>query len=336
MLKKTKLKAAIIGLGVGEQHILGYLSAGVEIAGLCDFNPEKLKNIQKRFPEYKIFSSADAVLENSDIDIISIASYDNHHATQVIKALKYKKHVFVEKPLCMTEQELQLIARELAKNPALRLSTNTILRMSERFRDLQSRISHNTFGEIFYLEADYNYGRLYKIQEGWRAQIPNYSVITGGGIHVVDLMSWIINSPVLEVSAMGNKFCTNNEGFQTPDMVVALLKFSNGVIGKISANFGCVYPHFHKLSVYGTKATFENRIDGGFIFQSRDSDKNQIKVSSTYPGLTKADLIPSFVSAIQGEGNAVVTERNVLNTMSICLAINRSLKTGQIEKVIQY
>ena len=310
--------------------------AGVEVVALCDFNPEKLRDIHKRFPTCKAFGSANVILDNPEIDIVSIASYDDYHAAQVLRALKNNKHVFVEKPLCMTEQELHLIANELTKNPNLRLSTNTVLRMSDRFRDLHSRIVDDAFGEIFYLEADYNYGRLHKIQEGWRSQIPNYSAIAGGGIHVVDLLSWITNSPVLEVSAMGNKFCTNNDGFQGPDMVVALLKFANGTVGKVSANFGCVYPHFHKLSVYGLKMTFENRVDGGFIFQSRISGENQIKVPTAYPGLTKADLIPSFVSAIRGEGTAVVTEIDVLNTMSTCLAIDRSLKTGQVEKVISY
>ena len=36
------------------------------------------------------------------------------------------------------------------------------------------------------------------------------------------------------------------------------LKFKNGMNGKFSVNLGCVYPHFHRLSVYGTKGTLEN------------------------------------------------------------------------------
>ena len=38
---------------------------------------------------------------------------------------------------------------------------------------------------------------------------------------------------------------------------VGLLRFADGTVAKTAANFGCVYPHFHRLSIYGTTATFE-------------------------------------------------------------------------------
>jgi predicted dehydrogenase len=331
-----KLKAGVIGLGVGEQHILGYQKAGVEVVSLCDFDSDKLKTVKNRFPQCRATASADEVLADPNINIVSIASYDDHHAGQVLKALLAKKHVFVEKPLCMSEGELREIAAQLAKDSSLRLSSNTVLRVSSRFRDLRSRIAENELGELLYVEADYNYGRLNKIQQGWRGRIKNYSVMLGGGVHVVDLLSWLVGAPVVEVSAMGNKFCSIESGFTGPDMAVALLRFSNGVVGRVCANFGCVYPHFHKLSVYGTEATFENRLDGGFIFKSRNASDSPTKLESDYPGLSKADLIPSFVSSIRGESEAIVAENDVLNTVAICLAIDRSLKSGQVEKVVGF
>lgn len=331
---RHELKAGVIGLGVGEQHILGYQMAGVEVAGLCDFDVAKLKTFKNRFPRCRVTDSADEILADPNIDIVSIASYDNHHAGQVLKALHAKKHVFVEKPLCMSQRELDEIAAQLAKDRSLRLCSNTVLRVGSRFRDLRARVARKEFGQIFYVEADYNYGRLQKIQQGWRGGIKDYSVMLGGGIHVVDLISWLVDAAVVEVTAMGNKFCSIDSGFAGPDMAVALLRFSNGVVGKVCANFGCVYPHFHKLSVYGTEATFENRLDGGFLYTSRDSNVPPTKLESDYPGLSKGDLIPSFVSSITGEGEALVTERDVLTTASICLAIDKSMKSGRTEKVV--
>jgi len=333
---ERRLRSGVIGLGVGEQHILGYQKAGVEVASLCDSDSEKLKTFKNRFPQCRATLSADEVLADPNIDIVSIASYDDHHAGQVLKALRARKHVFVEKPLCMSDRELQEIATQLEKDPSIRLSSNTVLRVSSRFGDLRARIAEREFGQVFYIEADYNYGRLNKVQEGWRGRIKNYSVMLGGGVHVVDLLSWIVDAPVAHVSAMGNKFCSMHSGFEGPDMAVALLHFSNGVVGKVCANFGCVYPHFHKLSVYGTKATFENRLDGGFIYKSRSAKDSPIKLESDYPGLSKSDLIPSFVSAIRGQGLAIVTERDVLNTVAICLAIDKSLRSGQAEKVVYF
>ncbi len=144
---------------------------------------------------------ADEILENDDIDIVSIASYDNFHYEHIIKALENNKHVFVEKPFCMYESEAVHIRSLLQAKPHLRLSSNLILRKYERFRQVKSILDEGQLGDIYYLESDYNYGRLNKITEGWRGQLDYYSVVYGGGVHIVDLLLWLIGEKVLELSS---------------------------------------------------------------------------------------------------------------------------------------
>lgn len=330
------LRAGVIGLGVGEQHILGYRAAGVEVVALCDMSPDKRAEASRKYPECRIFESAEALLDAEDVDVVSIASYDHHHAAQVVRAIAGGKHVFSEKPLCMNEDELGAIRDTLKRNPGVRLSTNTILRMSERFRDVHGRVRAGELGRLYCVEADYNYGRLHKIQAGWRGEIVDYSVMLGGGIHMVDLLIWMVGSPVIEVSAVGNKVCSAGATFQTPDMVMAWLRFDDGTIGKVGANFGCVYPHFHKVALYGTEGTFENGIGGGVLIRSRDPQETPQSIQSAYPGTAKGDLIPGFIDAILGKGRAAVEEADVFRTMSTCLAIDKSLRTGKPEVVATY
>jgi predicted dehydrogenase len=330
MTATNRLRAGIIGLGVGEQHISGYRRAqGVDVVALCDIAVEKREMAASRYPECRIDDDPEVLINAPDIDVISIASFDHDHATQVIRAIDLGKHVFCEKPLCTSEDELFEISTALARNPATRLSTNTILRMSPRFRDLRERIRRGELGRLYYVEADYNYGRLHKLREGWRGSIPNYSVMLGGGIHMVDLLLWLSGRRVVEVSAHGNKICSHDYRFSTPDLVVATLIFDDGMIGKVTANFGCVYPHFHKLSVYGTEATFENGLEAGKLYKSRgQSAENICPIETAYPGISKGDLIPGFIDAIRNAGRAEVEEEDVLATMSVCLAIDRSLREG--------
>jgi predicted dehydrogenase len=331
-----RLRAGIIGLGVGQQHIAGYRSAGVDVVALCDTNSEKLLEVGRKYPECRILKSAEAILDAKDIDVVSIASYDHYHAKQVIRAISNGKHVFSEKPLCTSEKELEAIRNLLSSHPEIRLSTNTILRRSKHFREIHQRITGGDLGKIYHVEADYNYGRIEKIMSGWRGKISDYSVMLGGGIHMVDLLIWMVGSPVLEVSAIGNKLCSEGAFFSTPDMVIAWLRFANGTIGKVGANFGCVYPHFHKVGIYGTKGTFENGIGGGILIQSRDPADSPLTLTSADPFPSKGDLIPSFVDAILGKGRADVDETDVLRAMAACLAIDRSLKTGKTESVTSY
>jgi predicted dehydrogenase len=324
-----RLKAGVIGLGVGERHIDGFRRAtGVDVVALCDMDAAKQAMARERYPECRLYTNADDLLDDPQIDVVAIASYDHHHAAQIVRAFDAGKHVFSEKPLCLTEAELSAIRAARLRNPGRRLCTNTVLRMSPRFRDLRSRISNGELGTLFYAEADYNYGRLAKLKDGWRGTIPAYSVMLGGGIHMVDLLLWLSGRRVVEVVASGNKLCSVGYGFTTPDMVVAILRFDDGMLGKVSANFGCVYPHFHKLSVYGTEATFENGPGAASLFKSSIRDAKPELLETAYPGIEKGDLIPGFIDSIRGTGSAEIEEDELFAAMEVCLAIDRSWRDG--------
>lgn len=332
----TRLRAGIIGLGVGEQHIAGYRAhSAVEVAALCDVATEKREQARRTYPDIPVVEDAAALIDDPTIDIVSIASFDDVHAAQVLHALEQGKHVFVEKPLCLTADEFRAVAARLADNPALRLSSNLILRATPRFTDLRRLIASGSFGRLFNIEADYLYGRLEKLTVGWRGRIPNYSVMLGGGIHMIDLILWLTGDRVAEVAATGNGVASEASQFHGRDMASALLTFESGMIGKVSANFGCVYPHFHRLTVYGTKATFDNRPDAGLLWRSRDPADPPEKLTSAYPGAAKGSLIPSFVDAILGTGAAAVTEHEVLAAMAVGLAIDRSLAEGRKVKIAE-
>ena len=68
-------------------------------------------------------------------------------------------------------------------------------------------INNNLFGNIYYFEGDYNYGRLKKITSGWRGKIPFYSITLGGGSHIIDLSKFLINKRILEVKILLEQDC---------------------------------------------------------------------------------------------------------------------------------
>jgi predicted dehydrogenase len=279
---------------------------------------------REKYPALKLTSSADEVLEDPEIDVVSIASFDNYHYPQVVKAIKNGKHVFVEKPICLYEHELGHIRALLRDNSNLKLSSNLILRMSPRFRLLKEMIAAGELGQLFYVEGDYNYGRLHKITAGWRGQLDFYSVVYGGGIHIIDLLLWLTGDRIVEVAAYGNNLSSREAGFHYNDLVVCILKFRSGLVGKMATNFGGVFPHFHALSVYGTKATFVNGLECGMLFETRDSAKGGKAITAAYPGTHKGDLIYSFVDSILHGSQAEVSPEDVFNSMSVCFAIEQA------------
>ena len=332
-----KLNVAIIGLGVGERHLRGYQDdPRVSIEKLCDFNIEKVEEIKKKYPSYNIINDPDEILNDPSIDVVSIASFDNFHCGQVIKAIKNSKHVFVEKPICLFEDELEKIVETLNNYPKSKLSSNFVLRRAPQFEKLKNLIDDGCFGEIYYLEGDYNYGRLHKLIDGWRGQIPFYSVMHGGGIHIIDLLTWVSKNRVVEVFGIGNKKVTKNTNFKNFDFVTSLLKFDNEIIGKVSANFGSVTPHFHKFSIYGTKASFFNEYENGIIYNERGNGNNKELINNKFDNSKKINVLKSFISSILENQNPDVSAQEVIDIMAISLAIEKSLVSNKWEPVKYY
>jgi predicted dehydrogenase len=322
-----RLRAGVIGLGVGTQHALAFQEhTEVDLVAVCDLDSAKLATARATWPGIRTYDRAEDLRAAEDIGVVAIASFDHDHAIQILLALQSGKHVFAEKPLCRTQEELSAIASALHRNPQLRLSSNTILRRSPRFVAVKQLIEDDTLGEMFYVEADYVYGRLHKLTEGWRGRSPGYSVMLGGGVHMVDLLLWFTGGRVVEVTAYGNDIAGRaaKSPFVGPDFTVALLRFENGLIGKVSANFGSVHPHYHRLLLYGTKATFENRLGPAELWTSRDANQPPTLLDIPYPGMRKGDLIPSFIDAILGRREPLVDEADVFATMQVCLAIDKS------------
>ena len=109
------LKIGIIGTGYfGEIHIrvLQKLKNKFKIIGFFDINKEKSKKISKI---YNIpFLQLDSLINRSDV--INITSSTNSHFRLIKKVLNFKKHVFVEKPMCETLHEIKEIEKIKKQN----------------------------------------------------------------------------------------------------------------------------------------------------------------------------------------------------------------------------
>ena len=331
---KTNLTAGVIGLGVGESHIIGYDShASCSVTKLCDLSKDVLKSVGCRHPEKQLTSKPDDIICDPDIDIVSIASYDDCHKDQVIASLRNGKHVFVEKPLCLDNKELISIVKIMRKNRFLKVSSNLILRMCPRFIELRKRIKSGELGQIFHMESSYDYGRLQKLTDGWRGQISNYSVTLGGGIHLIDLLSWISGEKFHEVFAYGNDLSTRGSSFSGNSLTSAILKSASGCTTIITSNFGSVAPHHHKLAVYGTNGTFEQSLSTASYFSSREQSVTPEKADAPYPGAQKGDLINDFVESIIKKTQPNINAQEVIDSMSVALAIDESIKCNSPQLV---
>ncbi len=333
-----KINVGIIGLGVGEKHIEAFNShSECEVMAVCDFSEKKMGLVKAKFPNIQTTKSAEEILNDPNLNLISVASYDNYHYPQIAQAIDQGKHVFVEKPLCLFSEEAITLRKKLIENPGIMLSSNLNLRTSPRFIRLQKAVLSGEMGKLFYMEADYLWGRINKLVNDWRTEMPYYSIVHGAAVHVIDLILWVTGKKPIEVFGYGNQISTRENGFRFNDFSVIIMKFDNLLTAKVSANSGCVHPHFHDVSAFGTEKTFINDVNGGRFIVSRDIDAEAIRIEDEYVAVNKkAEVIRTFIDSIIDPGKQpVVSEEDVFSTMSVCFAAEKAIRQGRPE-IITY
>lgn len=331
----ASLGVGVIGLGVGQAHAEALdCLPGVRVAHLCDQTPSKRAWARRRFPKVTVGARAEDVWRNPAVGAVVISTFDDTHAEQVVKALHQGKHVFVEKPLARTAEELAAVHRAWRRHSGrLALFSNLVLRAAPAYRWLRNGVREGRFGRVFAFDGDYLYGRLWKITEGWRNRVKDYSVLEGGGIHLIDLLLWITGERPKAAWATGNRICTEGTKFRYRDYVAVTLTFPSGLVARVTANFGCMHPHQHVVRVFGTRRTFLMDDAGPREQSRRDSGPPARPVPLSPLPEHKGALLPDFVRAVRKNEDVSGVTRSFFDGISVALAGERSLRSGRLEEV---
>ncbi|MFO0479096.1 MAG: bi-domain-containing oxidoreductase [Bacteroidota bacterium] len=169
-------------------------------------------------------NQSEEVISDKNCNTIFIATRHDSHAHYVIEAIKHKKHVFVEKPLCLTEDELMQI-NELQKDTDTFVMVGFNRRFAPHIQKLKTILSNKQAVAINYR---INAGMI--PLEHWihQKQIGGGRIV-GEVCHFIDLVSFIAGSKIISVSA--NELLNANH---LRDTLIINLKMENGSIANIS------------------------------------------------------------------------------------------------------
>ena len=196
---------------LGKKHfesIENYKGSKVKV--ICEKNGKLINELRKKYPNKIITNSEKEIFKDKNINLVSIASYDNYHFSQILKCIETQKNFIVEKPMCLNEKELAIIKKKLKENKAVKMTSNLVLRTNDLFNNIKKKINKNN---IFYIEGDYMWGRSQKLM-GWRSKISQYSIILGAAIHMIDLSIWLLEMRPIKVSVFANNIASRNSKFK--------------------------------------------------------------------------------------------------------------------------
>ena len=105
------ITVAIIGAGIGEQHLEGYraLPEKFTVKALCDLNLDRAHVVAGRDDSIALYEDSKAVLDDPDIDLIDICLPPHLHFDVTLAALTAGKHVVCEKPLVRSVREVDVL-----------------------------------------------------------------------------------------------------------------------------------------------------------------------------------------------------------------------------------
>jgi len=113
----TRVKVGVIGLGEVAQiihlPILASMEDRFEIAAICDISPSLLRHIGERYrvPEAMRFTDMESLCAVRELDAVFVLNSDEYHTAATLAALRHRKHVLLEKPMCLTLADADAIIR---------------------------------------------------------------------------------------------------------------------------------------------------------------------------------------------------------------------------------
>ncbi len=219
--------AGVVGAGnyTGATLLPALAGSGLRIKTIVSKGGVTGSHLAKKFGVEHSTTDLEAVLADREIDTLLISTQHNTHARMVIDGLKAGKHVFVEKPLCLTEEELEEIEEAVsADGPILMVGFNRrfaphVVRMRQLMGTIQSPKA---------VVVTINAGAL--PASHW-TQDPERGGgrMIGEGCHFIDLMRFLVGSPIVALQASAL-----HGGDQRPEenMTVSL-QFGDGSIGTL-------------------------------------------------------------------------------------------------------
>lgn len=280
-----KLGVLIHGAGwVSGQHLRAFQNNPyAEVAAVSSLTKDAARRCAAAAGlDVPCYDRYDEALARPGVDIVAIGTPQELHAQNTVDAARAGKHILIEKPAAQTPEELRAM-RAAVREAGVRTVVGFVLRWNPLFRRIKKLSAEGAFGELFCVETDY---QSYQ-GDWWGGYATGRTLAKGGsamlvaGCHAVDALRWFAGAgefaaadPVEVFAYCGGRRLGRAEQYnpltqtwhegeplEYPGVELFLVKFSNGVLGRVGVNFECIQPYAFPVRLFGDRGTVrDNRL----------------------------------------------------------------------------
>lgn len=350
----AKLKAGVIGLGMGWGHLAGYMEhPDVEVVAVADRIEAKRENAKKEFNLPKVYAEGIDMIRNEKLDILSVAVPNNQHGELTIAGLEAGANVLCEKPMAMNTAEAQEML-DTAARLGLKLGIDFSYRFNPQSRAMKDLVDAGRLGEIYYGRSVWlrrrgvpGLGSGFNTKGGGAGSWFFDKSQSGGGplidlgVHRLDLALWLMGYPE-PAWVMGSTYCKiagklaaeRGLDYTVEDLACAMIKFKNGATLELDAAWASNIKENEQMStrILGDKGgLYQYNLNEGYTwdaeyYQDMEGRQFDSKLHSS-PEVRNAFWL--FADAVRDDTPFLVQPEEGVVVMRLLDAIYESARTGE-------
>lgn len=248
-----KMKWCVIGAGgIADRRSIPAILKDEqnELVAVMDRVPEVAEAIGKKYG-VKSYTDENVMLSETECDAVYIGTPVFAHFKQAMTVLSYGKHVFIEKPVCMTEPESRALV-DAFKQAGKQITIGYMMKHHNLHVKAKELIKDGKIGGVNSVRAQFTCWYP-DIPGAWRQkkELGGGGAIMDLGVHCIELIEYLLDDEITEVKSI---ISTRTFSYEVEDGGIIVFKTAGGVLGHIDVNFNIPDKASEsKLELYGDK-----------------------------------------------------------------------------------
>ena len=328
------IRVGVIGAGImGADHIKNLSTAinGAEVTFVADLDAARAAAAAP--PSVRITTDPSELINSSDVDAVVVASHDSTHAGLVLECFEAMTPVLCEKPLAPTLLESQAVVEAdmdiVAATGVSLLSLGFMRRFDPAYVALRQAVQDRVQGEPLIVHC---------ISRNAAAgpDATSESAITNSAIHELDIIPWLLDSPITEVSWQAGK-ASRNAAAGLRDPALMMMRTADGTLVSLELFLNAQYGYSTECEVVSETGTMALPEPSALAVRQDRQQRTGIP-EDWRPRFADAYRLQlqAWISALEkGEVPPLATGRDGLNAAQVAQAMIRSLRSdGAFTKVV--
>jgi predicted dehydrogenase len=343
------MRFGLIGLGgIGEvrKHALN-ASTECKLTAAYDLNQALLADLPD---DVSTFSDAEQLMRSDSCDAVIISTPTHFHQDLAITALENNKHVIVEKPMASTLDGSRKMV-ETAKRCGKILTVGFNHRYFAAIKDVREAIQSGALGKLRYVKGFAGHTGLSEFKAKWMydKDIMGGGTLMDNGIHTLDLICYLMNDKVSNVSGMISTKTWQLD--RSEDNAFVHLRSDSGVMGSLHSSWTEWKGYQFYIEAYGDHGmarAYYAPMSSTIITMDRPGGQPRTKrnfyISSIFREKIKgwqSTVIQTFVEELHdfisltkgGPAGAIATADDGVRSIAIPNAVYESDKENSIVKL---